>query len=73
MKRINYFSSGIFQNYSLFIPAKNYIKYFSGNTRIDSWKSNGMLKENIKTTNKSGSKFAPTIFDYHVLQWTLFN
>ena len=73
MKRINYISSGIFQNYFLFIPAKNYIKYISGNTRIDSWKSNEMLKENIKTTNKSGSKFAPTFFDHHVLQWTLFN
>ena len=32
------FSSGIFQNYLVFIPAKNCIKYFSG-----SWKSNGML------------------------------
>ena len=31
-----YFSSGIFQNYLVFIPAKNYIKYFSGTTQIDS-------------------------------------
>ena len=30
-----YFSSGIFQNYLVFIPAKKYIKYFSGTTRID--------------------------------------
>ena len=30
-----YFSSGIFQNYLVFIPAKKYIKYFSGTTRIE--------------------------------------
>ena len=37
-----YFSSGIFQNYLVVIPVKIYIKHFSGTTRIDSWKSNGM-------------------------------
>ena len=31
-----YFSSRIFQNYLVFIPAKKYIKYFSGTTR-GSW------------------------------------
>ena len=31
-----YFSSGIFQNYLVFIPGKKYIKYFSGTSRIDS-------------------------------------
>ena len=35
-----YFSSGIFQNYLVFIPAKKYIKYFSGTTRMESWKLN---------------------------------
>ena len=37
-----YFSSGIFQNYLGFIPAKKYNKYFSGTTQIDSFKSSGM-------------------------------
>ena len=37
-----YFSSGIFQNYLVLIPAKKYIKYFSDTTQIDWWKSNGM-------------------------------
>ena len=32
----NYFSLGIFQNYLVFIPAKKYIKYCSGTTRINS-------------------------------------
>ena len=41
-----YLSSGIFQNYLVFIPAKKYIKYFSGTTRrIDSLKSNGMSRK----------------------------
>ena len=43
-----YFSSGISKNYLLFIPGKKFIKYFSGTTQIDSWKTNGMSKENIK-------------------------
>ena len=30
------FSSRIFQNILVFIPAKKYIKFFSGTTRIDS-------------------------------------
>ena len=46
------------QNYLVFIPAKKDIKYFSGNTRINSWKSNGMAKENIKNITKSDSNFA---------------
>ena len=37
-----HFSSGIFQNYLVFIPATKYMKYFSGTTRIDSLKSSGM-------------------------------
>ena len=40
-----YFSSGMFQNYLVFIPVKKYLKYFSGTTWIDSWKSNGTLKK----------------------------
>ena len=43
-----YFSSGIFQNYLAFIPAKEYIKYFSGTTRIDSWEPNGMSEKNVE-------------------------
>ena len=53
-----FISSGIFQNYLLFIAAKKYIKYFSGTTRIDSWKSNGMSEENIENITKSDSNFS---------------
>ena len=35
-----YFSSGIFQNYLVFILARKYIKYLNGTTQIYSWKSN---------------------------------
>ena len=44
------FSSGIFQKYLvkyryLVNPAEKCIKYFSGTTWIDTWKSNGMLRK----------------------------
>ena len=59
--------SGIFQNYLVFIPAKKYIKYFSGSTRIDSWKSNGILEENIENITISDSNFTPIFVDHHLL------
>ena len=67
------FSSGILQNYLGFKPAKKYIKYFFGTTRIDSWKSNGMLEENIENITKSDSSFAPTFVGHHLLQDINFN
>ena len=68
-----YFSSGIFQNYLLFIQAKKYIEYFSGATRIESWKLNGMSYKNIETITKSDSNFAPTFVDHHILPGMNFN
>ena len=68
-----YFSSEIFQNYLVLIPAEKYIKYFSGTTWIDSWKSNGMSEENIENITKSDSNFAPTFVDHHVLPDINFN
>ena len=62
-----YFSSGIFQNYLVFIPAKKYIKYFSGTARIDSWKCNGISDENIENITKSDGSFAPTFVGHHIL------
>ena len=41
------------QNYLVFIPAKEYIKCFSGTTRIELWKSNGMSRESIENITKS--------------------
>ena len=68
-----YFPSGIFQIYLVFKPAKKDIKYFSGTTRTDSWKSNGMSEENIENIKKSDSNYAPTFVDYHVLPDINFN
>ena len=62
-----YFSSGIFQNYLVFIPAKKYFKYFSATTRIDSWTSNGISEESIENMTKSDSNFPPTFVDHHLL------
>ena len=63
----NYFSPGIFENYLAFIPAKKCIKHFSGTTCMDSWKSNGMLEENIENITKSDRNFAPTFVDHNLL------
>ena len=51
----------------VFIPAKKYIKYFSGTTRINSWKFNGLSEENIENITKSHSNFAPTFVDHYLL------
>ena len=73
LNEAKYFSSGIFQNYLVFISAERYIKYFSGTTRIDSWKSNGMSAENIENITKSDSNFAPTFVDHHLFPDINFN
>ena len=44
-----------------------YITFFSGNTKIDSWKSNGMSEKNIQNITKSNSNFAPNFVDPHLL------
>ena len=51
----------------VFIPAKKYSKYFSGTTRIYSWKSDGLSEENIKNITKSNSNFASTFANYPLL------
>ena len=53
LNRAKYF----YQLYLLFLPAKRYIKCFSGTTRIDSMKSNEMLAENIDNITRAGSNF----------------
>ena len=68
-----YFPLGIFQNYLVNIPTGIYIKYFSATTRIESWKSNGILEESIESITKSGSSFASTFVDHHLLPNMNFN
>ena len=62
-----YFSSGIFQNYLVFRPTKKYIKYLTGTTWIESWKSNGMSEESIENITASDNNFAPTYIDQRLL------
>ena len=73
LNEAKYFSSGIFQNYLVFIPAKKYIKYFSDTTRTDSWKSYGMPQENIENIIKSDRSFVSTFVDHHLLPDINFN
>ena len=68
-----YFSSGIFQNYLVFMPAKKYIKYFVGTPLIVSRKSNGMSEESVENITKSDSNFAPNFVDHHSLPDINFN
>ena len=68
-----YFSSGIFQNYLVFISGKKYIKYCSGTTRIDSWKCNGVSEENTGNITKSDNNFSPIFVDNHLLPEITFN
>ena len=67
------FSSGLFQNYLIFIPATKYVKYFSCTIRIDLLKSNGMSEENIKNITKWDNSFTSTLVDHHVLSHINFN
>ena len=68
-----YFSVGLFQNYLVFIPAKKYIKYFSGTTPIELWKSNGMSEESTENITKLDGNFAPTFVDHNLLPDMNFN
>ena len=68
-----YFSSGVFQNYLVFIPAKKYTKCFSSTTSINLWKSNGMSEENIVNLAKSDCLFIPTFVMNHALPEMNFN
>ena len=63
----------MFQNYLVFIPTKKYIKYFSGTTRIESWKSNGMSEENTENITTSSSNLTIASVDHHVLPDINFN
>ena len=55
----------MFQSYLVFIPAEKYVKYFSGTTRTDLWRSNGMSEGGIENITKSDSNFAQTFVDSH--------
>ena len=55
------------------IPDKKYIKYFSGTTRIYSWKSNGMSEESIENITKSNSLFTQTFVNHYILPDVNFN
>ena len=69
----NIFLQEYFQNHLVFISAKKYIKSFSGTTRIESWKYNGISKERTENITKSDSNFAPTFIDHQLLPDLNFN
>ena len=68
-----YFSSGIFQNYLVFIPAKNTLNILV--VLLGFIRGNLMecQKENIENIAKSDNNFASTFVDHNVLQDKNFN
>ena len=74
LKRAKYFYSGILQYLFVFrIATLKYIKYFSGTTWIDWWKSDGMSKENIENITKWDSNFASFFVNHQPLPDINFN
>ena len=72
------FSLGIFHNYLVFIPAKKYIKYFSGTTRIESWKSNEISEKKYWKSNLIRQQFFTnfcwsSFITRQKFWWTLFS
>ena len=62
-KRLTNFSSGIFQNYLVFIPANKCIKYLY----------NGLSEGNIENITKSNCNFPQTFVNHHILPDINFN
>ena len=73
LNKAKYFSSGIFQNYLVFIPAIKYIKYFHDSTKIYSSKSTEVPEESIENITKSDNNFAPTFVNHDSLPDINFN
>ena len=49
------------------------MKYFSGTTRIDLLKANGMSEENIENITKSDKNSASTFVNHHLIPGMNFN
>ena len=63
----NIFLQEYFKKFYYIYLLKKYIKYFSGTTQINLWKSNGMSDKNIENITKTDSTFATTFVNHHVL------
>ena len=60
-------SSGILQNYLVFISVNKYVDFFSGCQTIYSRKSKGMSEEGIKNPPGLNDTFASSLIDYRPL------
>ena len=65
--------SGILQNYLVFILLNKYFKFFSGTTKIYSWKSNGMSEKSLGNITTADQNFAPTWISSYPLPDIKFN
>ena len=69
----NIFLQEYFKIMQYLYQLKKYIKYFSGTTRISSWKSNEISEENIESITKSYSNFVSTFVGLHLSRDISFN
>ena len=68
-----YFTSGILQNYSIFLSAKRYFGFFTNTSQVYSQKSKEFSEESIENITALDSKFAPTSINYYLLPNVKFN
>ena len=63
-----YFSSGVLQNYLVFISFNKYIKFLNKTQKISLRKSKGMSKESIKNPPGSDNNFSPSLVNSYPYQ-----
>ena len=68
-----YFTSGILQNYLIFLSAKRYFGFFTNTSQVYSQKSKEFSEESIENITVLDSKFARTSINYYLLPNVKFN
>ena len=68
-----YFSSGILQNYLIFLSTKKYFRFLTNTSQVSSWKSQELSEESIENTTTSNINFTLPLIYYYPLPDAKFN
>ena len=68
-----YLSSGIIQNYLIYLSTKKICTFFTNTSKVLSWKSKWLSEESTRNITASDSHFAPTFINYYPLPDIKFN